>query len=238
MFNFYKFENQHSGLQVTTFQASLPMRNEDTTSPPILKSQVTSQVTCQTHISSSFPLHRLLHSTYLCFFSARHPDAASFLHSCCSDVLSGSKHLSVPRQLHVRKGWGGGGKGLGRGGCEGGGLERRERERETDAGGDARSPRQQRAKFIPRPPITITPLSFLPFPFPPLLSSLSQGKVRPQAETDCVQHLSNQLRRHRRHRRVTNSQQHRAALRRIRQLQQTVHVVLKDICTQQIYMLS
>lgn len=50
------------------------------------------------------------------------------------------------------------------------------------------------------------------------------GKVRPQAETDCVQHLSNQLRRHRRHRRVTNSQQHRAALRRIRQLQQTPDV--------------
>uniref|UniRef100_A0A8D2ZRP9 Laminin, beta 2-like n=1 Tax=Scophthalmus maximus TaxID=52904 RepID=A0A8D2ZRP9_SCOMX len=50
------------------------------------------------------------------------------------------------------------------------------------------------------------------------------GQVRPQAETDCVQHLSNQLRRHRRHRRVTNSQQHRAALRRIRQLQQTPDV--------------
>ncbi|XP_034447228.1 laminin subunit beta-2 [Hippoglossus hippoglossus] len=50
------------------------------------------------------------------------------------------------------------------------------------------------------------------------------GKVRPQAETDCVQHLSNQLRRHRRHRRITNSQQHRAALRRIRQLQQTPDV--------------
>lgn len=146
MFNFYKFENQHSGLQVTTFQASLPMRNEDTTSPPILKSQVTSQVTCQTHISSSFPLHRLLHSTYLCFFSARHPDAASFLHSCCSDVLSGSKHLSVPRQLHVRKGWGGGGKGLGRGGCEGGGLERRERERERptqEVTQEARDSREQ-----------------------------------------------------------------------------------------------
>ncbi|XP_060930658.1 laminin subunit beta-2 [Limanda limanda] len=50
------------------------------------------------------------------------------------------------------------------------------------------------------------------------------GKVRPQAETDCVQHLSNQLRRHRRHRRISNSQQHRAALRRIRQLQQTPDV--------------
>lgn len=53
-----------------------------------------------------------------------------------------------------------------------------------------------------------------------------QGKVRPQAETDCVQHLSNQLRRHRRHRHITNSQQHRAALRRIRQLQQTVRCSL------------
>ncbi|XP_037334341.2 laminin subunit beta-2 [Pungitius pungitius] len=50
------------------------------------------------------------------------------------------------------------------------------------------------------------------------------GKVRPQAETDCVQHLSNQLRRHRRHHRISNSQQHRAALRRIRQLQQTPDV--------------
>ncbi|XP_068184392.1 laminin subunit beta-1 [Antennarius striatus] len=50
------------------------------------------------------------------------------------------------------------------------------------------------------------------------------GKVRPQAETDCVQHLSNQLRRHRRHRHITDSQQHRAALRRIRQLQQTPDV--------------
>lgn len=66
---------------------------------------------------------------------------------------------------------------------------------------------------------------------PPLLSSplLSQGKVRPQAETDCVQHLSNQLRRHRRHRRITNSQQHRAALRRIRQLQQTVGCLLWSV---------
>lgn len=52
----------------------------------------------------------------------------------------------------------------------------------------------------------------------------SQGKVRPQAENDCVQHLSNQLRRHRRHRQITSSQQHRAALRRIRQLQQTVDI--------------
>ncbi|XP_037130494.1 laminin subunit beta-2 [Syngnathus acus] len=50
------------------------------------------------------------------------------------------------------------------------------------------------------------------------------GKVRPQAETDCVQHLNNQLRRHRRHRRIANPQQHRAALRRIRQLQQTPDV--------------
>nr|XP_061780709.1 laminin subunit beta-2-like [Nerophis lumbriciformis]XP_061780717.1 laminin subunit beta-2-like [Nerophis lumbriciformis] len=50
------------------------------------------------------------------------------------------------------------------------------------------------------------------------------GKVRPQAETDCVQHLSNQLRRHKRHRRINNPQQHRAALRRIRQLQQTPDV--------------
>uniref|UniRef100_A0A3P8UUK8 Laminin, beta 2-like n=1 Tax=Cynoglossus semilaevis TaxID=244447 RepID=A0A3P8UUK8_CYNSE len=53
---------------------------------------------------------------------------------------------------------------------------------------------------------------------------LLPGKVRPQAETDCVEHLSNQLRRHRRHRRVTDSQQSRAALRRIRQLQQTPDV--------------
>ncbi|XP_034028045.1 laminin subunit beta-2 isoform X2 [Thalassophryne amazonica] len=47
------------------------------------------------------------------------------------------------------------------------------------------------------------------------------GKARPQAEIDCVEHLSNQLRRHRRHRRIANVQQQRAALRRIRQLQQT-----------------
>ncbi|ROL52307.1 Laminin subunit beta-1, partial [Anabarilius grahami] len=48
------------------------------------------------------------------------------------------------------------------------------------------------------------------------------GNPRPQAETDCVQHLNNQLRRHRRHRRI--AQQQRAALRRIRQLQQTPSV--------------
>uniref|UniRef100_A0A3Q3VKW8 Uncharacterized protein n=1 Tax=Mola mola TaxID=94237 RepID=A0A3Q3VKW8_MOLML len=54
--------------------------------------------------------------------------------------------------------------------------------------------------------------------------SVLPGKVRPQAENDCVQHLSNQLRRHRRHRQITSSQQHRAALRRIRQLQQTPNV--------------
>lgn len=50
----------------------------------------------------------------------------------------------------------------------------------------------------------------------------TQGKVRPQAETDCVQHLSNQLRRHRYHRHITSLRQQRVALRRIRQLQQTV----------------
>ncbi|XP_076019504.1 laminin subunit beta-1 [Genypterus blacodes] len=50
------------------------------------------------------------------------------------------------------------------------------------------------------------------------------GKARPQAETECVQHLSNQLRRQRRHRRIANTQQERAALRRIRQLQQTPDV--------------
>ncbi|XP_056304742.1 laminin subunit beta-1 [Danio aesculapii] len=48
------------------------------------------------------------------------------------------------------------------------------------------------------------------------------GSPRPQAETDCVQHLNNQLRRHRRHRHI--AQQQRAALRRIRQLQQTPSV--------------
>uniref|UniRef100_H3CA06 Laminin, beta 2-like n=1 Tax=Tetraodon nigroviridis TaxID=99883 RepID=H3CA06_TETNG len=60
-------------------------------------------------------------------------------------------------------------------------------------------------------------------------SGLPQGKERPQAETDCVQHLSNQLRRHRRHRHVASVWQQRAALRRIRQLQQTVRHTL---CTQ------
>nr|XP_055044545.1 laminin subunit beta-2 [Misgurnus anguillicaudatus] len=50
------------------------------------------------------------------------------------------------------------------------------------------------------------------------------GKPRPQAETDCVQHLNNQLRRQRRHRRIATAQQQRAALRRIRQLQQTPSV--------------
>uniref|UniRef100_A0A8C1T9L1 Laminin, beta 2-like n=1 Tax=Cyprinus carpio TaxID=7962 RepID=A0A8C1T9L1_CYPCA len=48
------------------------------------------------------------------------------------------------------------------------------------------------------------------------------GNPRPQAETDCVQHLNNQLRRNRRHHRRHIAQQQRAALRRIRQLQQTV----------------
>lgn len=55
-----------------------------------------------------------------------------------------------------------------------------------------------------------------------LLFSPLQGQVRQQATNDCVQHLSNQLRRHRRHRNIPKSQQHQAALRRIRQLQQTV----------------
>lgn len=55
-----------------------------------------------------------------------------------------------------------------------------------------------------------------------LLFSPLQGQVRQQATNDCVQHLSNQLRRHRRHRNIAKSQQHQAALRRIRQLQQTV----------------
>ncbi|XP_011475073.1 laminin subunit beta-2 [Oryzias latipes] len=50
------------------------------------------------------------------------------------------------------------------------------------------------------------------------------GKVRPQAADDCIQHLSNQARRHRRHRRVSSSQQYHTALRRIRQLQQTPDV--------------
>ncbi|KAM8829789.1 laminin subunit beta-1 isoform 1-T3 [Synchiropus picturatus] len=56
------------------------------------------------------------------------------------------------------------------------------------------------------------------------IDSILPGQVRPQAETDCVEHLNNQLKRHRRHRRISNSQQHRAALRRIRQLQQTPDV--------------
>ncbi|XP_028849325.1 laminin subunit beta-2 isoform X2 [Denticeps clupeoides] len=46
------------------------------------------------------------------------------------------------------------------------------------------------------------------------------GRPRPQAENDCVQHLNNQLKRHRRHRHIASAQQQRAALRRIRQLQQ------------------
>ncbi|XP_051915351.1 laminin subunit beta-2 [Hippocampus zosterae] len=63
------------------------------------------------------------------------------------------------------------------------------------------------------------------------IDSALPGKVRPQAETDCVQHLSNQLRRHRRHRRIANPQQHRTALRRIRQLQQTpdVRTIYREI---------
>uniref|UniRef100_A0A3Q3JUR0 Laminin, beta 2-like n=1 Tax=Monopterus albus TaxID=43700 RepID=A0A3Q3JUR0_MONAL len=56
------------------------------------------------------------------------------------------------------------------------------------------------------------------------------GKVRPKADTDCVEHLNNQLRRHRRHRRVTSPQQHHAALTRIHELRQTpdVTVVHRD----------
>ncbi|XP_046869736.1 LOW QUALITY PROTEIN: laminin subunit beta-2 [Hypomesus transpacificus] len=50
------------------------------------------------------------------------------------------------------------------------------------------------------------------------------GKARPQAEVDCVEHLNNQLRRHRRHRHNATAHQERAALRRIRQLQQTPDV--------------
>ncbi|KAG5838540.1 hypothetical protein ANANG_G00224730 [Anguilla anguilla] len=50
------------------------------------------------------------------------------------------------------------------------------------------------------------------------------GRARPQAQTDCVQHLNNQLRRHKRHRRIAAAQQQRAALRRIRQLQETPDV--------------
>ncbi|TSM04853.1 Laminin subunit beta-2 [Bagarius yarrelli] len=48
------------------------------------------------------------------------------------------------------------------------------------------------------------------------------GKAKPAAITNCAEHLSNQLRRHRRHRHIT--QQQKAALRRIRQLQQTPDV--------------
>ncbi|XP_030208382.1 LOW QUALITY PROTEIN: laminin subunit beta-2, partial [Gadus morhua] len=51
------------------------------------------------------------------------------------------------------------------------------------------------------------------------------GKARPQAEVDCVEHLNNQLQRHRRHRRMATAKQQRAALRRIRQLQQTPDVL-------------
>ncbi|KAJ3586836.1 hypothetical protein NHX12_013228 [Muraenolepis orangiensis] len=50
------------------------------------------------------------------------------------------------------------------------------------------------------------------------------GTARPQAEVDCVEHLNNQLQRQRRHRRIATAQQQRAALRRIRQLQQTPDV--------------
>uniref|UniRef100_A0A8C9RWJ6 Laminin, beta 2-like n=1 Tax=Scleropages formosus TaxID=113540 RepID=A0A8C9RWJ6_SCLFO len=50
------------------------------------------------------------------------------------------------------------------------------------------------------------------------------GRPRPKAEIDCVEHFNNQLRRHRRHRHVAAAQQQRAALRRIRQLQQTPDV--------------
>ncbi|KAM9750902.1 laminin subunit beta-1 isoform 1-T2 [Menidia menidia] len=60
---------------------------------------------------------------------------------------------------------------------------------------------------------------------PPSSSSLP-GKVRPQASDDCIQHLNNQARRHRRHGRISSSQQHQAALRRIRQLQQTPDVAV------------
>ncbi|MCJ8741639.1 hypothetical protein PDJAM_G00072970 [Pangasius djambal] len=52
------------------------------------------------------------------------------------------------------------------------------------------------------------------------------GKPRPLAISDCTHHLNNQLRRHRRHRHVTPQQ--RAALRRIRQLQQTPDVTIAD----------
>ncbi|KAL7859957.1 hypothetical protein SRHO_G00151040 [Serrasalmus rhombeus] len=49
------------------------------------------------------------------------------------------------------------------------------------------------------------------------------GNPRPQAVNNCAEHLNNQLRRHKRHRRI--AQQQRAALRRIRQLQQTPDVM-------------
>ncbi|XP_066526394.1 laminin subunit beta-1 [Hoplias malabaricus] len=49
------------------------------------------------------------------------------------------------------------------------------------------------------------------------------GNPRPQAGSNCAEHLNNQLRRHKRHRRIV--QQQRAALRRIRQLQQTPDVM-------------
>ncbi|XP_031421824.1 laminin subunit beta-1 [Clupea harengus] len=49
------------------------------------------------------------------------------------------------------------------------------------------------------------------------------GKRRPDADTDCVEQLNNQLRRrrHDRHHRIASAHQKRAALRRLRQLQQT-----------------
>lgn len=58
------------------------------------------------------------------------------------------------------------------------------------------------------------------------LISAPKGHPRPKAEVDCVQHLNNQLQRHRRHRRIASMQQQRAALRRIRQLQQKVTLSL------------
>lgn len=54
--------------------------------------------------------------------------------------------------------------------------------------------------------------------------SVLPGRVRPQAADDCIQHLSNQARRHRRHGRFSSSQQNQATVRRIRQLQQTPDV--------------
>ncbi|KAB5546301.1 hypothetical protein PHYPO_G00070480 [Pangasianodon hypophthalmus] len=50
------------------------------------------------------------------------------------------------------------------------------------------------------------------------------GKPRPLVINDCTQHFNNQLRRHRRHQHITPQQ--RAALRRIRQLQQTPDVTI------------